>query len=68
MWIDRYYYKLHHPEMPDRDIVSVSICPEGAYKVGDIVKQGDWKKEIVEVVPRIREANEYLTKKWEASS
>ena len=65
MWIDRYYYRLHHPDMPDSDELSVSFCPSGRYQVGDVIEAGPFRREVVEVVPRIREANDYLTRKFE---
>ena len=64
MWIDRYYYKLSHLDMPEDDDWLIAFCPEGYYKVGDVIKDGDFTRTVVKVVPRIREANIYLDTLW----
>lgn len=66
MWIDRYYYELHHPEAPKNydGILCIGFCPEGYYRVGDIIKNGEWTKTIVKIVPRIKKANTYLENIW----
>lgn len=64
MWVDRCYYTLHHPEMWEGDELHIAFCPEGYYKPGDIIRNGDWSRTVVKVVPRIKEANAYLKNLW----
>ena len=66
MWIDRFLYKLHHPELTNSGKLYVGFCPEGHFKPGDTVQEGEWTKEIVVVEPRYKEANEFIERKFSA--
>lgn len=63
-WIDQFQYTIEHPDEPKCDKVFVGFCPEGYYKPGDVIRNGQWTKTVVKVVPRIKKANEHLERKW----
>lgn len=66
-WIDRYLYTLERPDVPKWDKLCVGFCPEGTYKVGDVLPSyGGFTKTVVEVHPRIKKANAYMEQKWAA--
>lgn len=64
MWIDRFFYRLYHPEVPDDGKVHVGFCPEGCVKPSDVLKAGDWTKEVIGVETRYKKATEALERRW----
>ena len=63
-WLDRYFYTWDHPDVPKSDQLHIGFCPEGTYKPGDVIQQGEWTKTVIEVETRFKPANEYIQRLW----
>lgn len=63
VWLDRFIYRYHLDRRPDgewNERLEVGFCPEGAVKVGQILRVGDWTQEVLKVEPHYKEVPRHV--------